>query len=63
MAATTDPPASGSPKPASGGGPATPDASAALRSPAYVRLLLLAAVLGVPVSVAAYLYLYLMGLI
>jgi hypothetical protein len=31
--------------------------------PAYVRLLLLAAVLGVPVSAAAYLFLYLMELI
>jgi hypothetical protein len=35
----------------------------AARSPAYVRLLLLAAVLGVPVSAAAYLFLYLVGLV
>ncbi len=56
-------PAPGSPHAASPVGPSTVDASAVLRSPGYVRLLLLAAVLGVPVSAAAYLFLYLMGLI
>jgi hypothetical protein len=57
------PPAPGSPHAASPDGPSTVDVSAVLRSPAYVRLLLLAAVLGVPVSAAAYLFLYLMGVI
>ena len=34
--------------------PAAPDPQALLRSPEYLRLLLLAAIIGVPVSVASY---------
>jgi len=56
-------PSPGSPRTSSSDGPSTVDVSAVLRSPGYVRLLLLAAVLGVPVSAAAYLFLYLMGVI
>jgi chloride channel protein, CIC family len=41
--------------------PPTPDPEARLRSPAYVRLLVVAAVLGVPVSVAAYYFLHIVG--
>ena len=63
MADPAAPPAPGSPGASSPDGPSRVDVSAVLRSPAYVRLLLLAAVLGVPVSAAAYLFLYLMGLI
>ncbi len=39
--------------------PPTPDSAAQLRSPAYVRLLLLAAIIGVPISAAAYFFLQL----
>jgi H+/Cl- antiporter ClcA len=39
--------------------PAAPDAEAQLRSPAYLRLLLLAALIGVPISAAAYFFLQL----
>src|SRR5690242_12319978 len=60
MADPADPPA---PDASPAGAPSEAAASAVLRSPAYLRLLLLAAVLGVPVSAAAYLFLYLMGLI
>src|SRR6185312_9894752 len=49
-------PSPGSPRTSSSDGPSTVDVSAVLRSPGYVRLLLLAAGLGVPVSAAAYLF-------
>lgn len=44
------------------GEPPPMDPVAVLRSPGYVRLLLLAGILGVPVSVAAYYFLQLVGL-
>ncbi|GEL19792.1 chloride channel protein [Pseudonocardia asaccharolytica] len=51
--------------PAGGGPPEGPaasrDAAALLRSPEYLRLLLLAAVIGVPISAAAYYFLQLVG--
>jgi H+/Cl- antiporter ClcA len=47
-ATTTEPPASAEPD------SPRPDAAALLRSPTYLRLLVLAAILGVPISAAAY---------
>jgi H+/Cl- antiporter ClcA len=44
------------------GGMATPaDAAAQLRSPAYARLLVLAAIIGAPISAAAYFFLHLVN--
>lgn len=43
--------------------PAAPDPIALLRSAAYVRLLLLAALVGVPISAAAYFFLKLVGVL
>jgi hypothetical protein len=46
------------------GGMATPaDVAAQLRSPAYARLLVLAAILGAPISAAAYFFLHLVNLL
>jgi H+/Cl- antiporter ClcA len=46
------------------GGMATPsDAAAQLRSPAYARLLVLAAIIGAPISAAAYFFLQLVGML
>jgi H+/Cl- antiporter ClcA len=58
-AATTPPAAATPPTPAAPGAPAapsggSPDPAAMLRSPAYIRLLIVAAILGVPISAAAY---------
>jgi H+/Cl- antiporter ClcA len=45
-------------------GPATPaDAEAQLRSPAYARLLVLAAIIGAPISAAAYFFLHLVNVL
>jgi H+/Cl- antiporter ClcA len=40
-----------------------PDAEAQLRSPAYVRLLVLAAIIGAPISAAAYYFLHLVNML
>jgi H+/Cl- antiporter ClcA len=55
-------PSAASPDPAHTGSVAAPDPAAQLRSASYVRLLLLAALVGAPVSVAAYYFLNLIGL-
>ncbi|MET7991061.1 alpha/beta fold hydrolase [Amycolatopsis sp. NPDC005232] len=41
--------------------PGQPDLAARLRSPAYLRLLVIAAIIGVPISAAAYFFLQLVG--
>src|SRR6187455_2385766 len=58
---STPPSPPGSDPPAAGGAPAAPppDPIALLRSRAYVKLLVLAALIGVPVSAIAYGFLYL----
>ncbi|HEX3981075.1 MAG TPA: hypothetical protein VHW93_07620, partial [Acidimicrobiales bacterium] len=59
---TTTPPAPAAPAPTEAAAPAS-DPMAMLRSRQYIQLLVLAAVMGVPVSAIAYGYLKLVGVL